>query len=241
MRFSKKVLTLAAATLLAIGGVAQAQDAGAGGGGAGGAGGGGRGGAGGGPGGGGRGGFGGFGGGPGGTTTFGQRDALRETLSVLGDLNLTPTFTLTQDQKDKIQTIRDDFKKAQEKWDADNKAKIDELRNGNADNRREQYRTLYETRPKSDEVIKQIIAVLTGDQAKALATKQAERTADDERRRTELMQRFGGGNFGRGGNDQGGAGGAAGGAQPGARGGDRGGRGGNRGGGAGGGAGAGGI
>ncbi|HSI32841.1 MAG: hypothetical protein ACAI43_25755, partial [Phycisphaerae bacterium] len=184
-----------------------------------------------------------FGGGPGGTTTFGTRDALRDVLSVIGDLNLTPTFTLTQDQKDKIQAIRDDFKKAQEKWDADNKAKIDELRNGNADNRREQYRTLYETRPKSDEVIKQIIAVLTGDQAKAVATKQAEKTADDERRRTELMQRFGGGNFGGGG---GGAAGGAGGAQ---QGGNRGGRGGgNRGGGAGGaggggagGAGAGGI
>ncbi len=162
------------------------------------------------------------------------RDALTETVSTLGDLNLSPTFELSKDQKEKIQAIRDDFKKQQEKWRTDHaddlkklQEQMGELRNGGGQPSREKFQEigkarqdLYATAPKSDEAAKAIQAILSPEQAKALETKETEVA----KARQDAQQQFGGG---------GGFGGGAGGA--GGRGG-RGGRGG-QGGGAGGGAG----
>src|SRR5437762_359768 len=43
-----------------------------------------------------------------------NRDSLSPLVMTLGELNLGPDFTLTAEQKQKIQTIRDDFKAATE-------------------------------------------------------------------------------------------------------------------------------
>ena len=61
-----------------------------------------------------------FGGGP-----FGTRDATADFISTLGEINLSPDFSLTPEQKTKIKTARDDFKQQQEKWQTDH---ADELR-----------------------------------------------------------------------------------------------------------------
>jgi len=187
MKTPSKLLALAAAAFLSMGTLAYAQDkpddktspaapapGGAGGGG------------------GGRGGFGGPGG-PGGGL-FGQRDALHDVLAILGDLNLSPTFTLTQDQKDKIQVVRDDFKKQTDKWDTDHAAELKKIRDGFAEARgqggqgggnREKFQELSKqmtdlnaSKPKADDAVKAIIAILTGDQAKSLATAQAAKQAE---------------------------------------------------------------
>src|SRR5829696_4455400 len=52
-------------------------------------------------------------------------DALSQFINILGAVNLTPEFTLTADQKTKIQAIRDDFKQQMEKWRAEH---ADELK-----------------------------------------------------------------------------------------------------------------
>src|SRR5689334_10678569 len=72
------------------------------------------------------GGAGGFGGGPGMMGMMGRRP-FDEALAALGDLNLSPDFTLTPEQKTKVQSVRDDFKKAQEKWRTDHADEIKKL------------------------------------------------------------------------------------------------------------------
>jgi len=61
-----------------------------------------------------------FGGGP-----FGQRNLVTEFTSTLGELNLSPDFNLSREQKQKIQAARDDFKAQQIKWRTDH---ADDLR-----------------------------------------------------------------------------------------------------------------
>jgi hypothetical protein len=120
------------------------------------------------------GGFGRFGmlGGPGG---------VGEVMMVLGELNLTPDFTLTKEQKEKIHGVRESFMKDQEKWreaHADELKKIQtqfgELRGGGEGNRdkiqeiMKEQQQVYSTAPKGEEQVKEIKAVLTPDQAKQL-------------------------------------------------------------------------
>lgn len=180
-------------------------------------------------------------GGFGGPGIFGQQDSLMELVDVLGDLNLAPGFTLTEDQKTKIQAIRDQFKTDREKWRKDHEADLKKIQDAFAEMREaggrpdrqkmqdlgKQRQDLQATAPKGDEAAKQIKAILTEDQAKKLEGRQTERKAEQERLRKEMQERFGG----QGGGPGGGRGDAAGGG-----GGRRGGAGGGgaRGGGAGG-------
>ena len=55
-----------------------------------------------------------FGAGP-----FGARDAVAEYMTTLGEINLSPDFNLSSDQKAKIKVARDAFKEEQAKWQAD--------------------------------------------------------------------------------------------------------------------------
>lgn len=61
-----------------------------------------------------------FGGGP-----FGARDAVADFIATLGEINLSPEFSLTPEQKSKIKTARDAFKEEQAKWQVDH---ADDLR-----------------------------------------------------------------------------------------------------------------
>jgi hypothetical protein len=54
-----------------------------------------------------------------------NRDMLSPLIMILGELNLAPDFNLSPEQKQKIQTIRDDFKGA---MDAFRKDHADELK-----------------------------------------------------------------------------------------------------------------
>lgn len=224
---------------------------------------------GGGPGGGGGGAFGGGGGGfgGGGPGAFGggfggniaatlntARDPMDELIMIIGDLNMKADFTLTADQKTKIQTARDGLKKVRDKWQADHEAdfnqfteQMNELRNSNnPQDMREKMQAItvarmevMESMPKSDETVVEIKGILTTDQLKMLDTRLEERKAEQQKAREQMMERMrnggpgGGGGFG-GGNGGGGQGGPGGGGQGGGGRGGRGGRGG-AGGGAGGG------
>jgi len=155
------------------------------------------------------------------------RDALSDAIALLGDLNLSPAFTLTADQKTKLQAIRDDFKKEQDKWAKDHEADIKDIEQQMADLREsggnrediqkimQARQKLQETAPKGDEFVKQIKALLTEEQLKLVTAKQAELT----QQRKDMQRRFGPGGPGGGP----GGGGPGGGPRGGPRGGDQGG------------------
>jgi len=141
-----------------------------------------------------------FAGGPG---MFG-RDALAPVVMVLGDLNLAPEFSLSPEQKQKIQSVRDDFKQATDMWRAqhdDELKQLDEqqkeifqnMQNGGGppdpdqmQQMMEQRRQIMETAPSGEEQATQVKAVLTADQLKQFEAKQA---AIDEERQA-MMQRM---------------------------------------------------
>jgi Spy/CpxP family protein refolding chaperone len=161
---------LCAALVLSFASVTFAQEGGGQGGGRGGRGG--RGGAGGGAG-------GGFGGG------FGIRtNELTNALEVLGDLNLSPDFSLDKEQKTKIKAVREEYTKAMEKWRTDNEEKLtkirEEMRGTQGDRDAMQaimtkQRELYATAPKADEPINQVKAALTAEQKATFEKALAER------------------------------------------------------------------
>jgi hypothetical protein len=201
------------------------------------------------------------GGGFGGPGGFGARDPLAQLMTALGDVNLETDFTLTPEQKEKIQVIVTDFKKQMEKWRTDHEADLKKipddfaaLRNGGRQagnngggnvaggNNRQQFQqatqarqALMETAPKADEAIAQIKGLLTTEQLKKLQTKIDERQAEAAKARQQAQRAFGGNRGAAGGNAAGGGRGGRGGGAAGGGGGGRAGRGGR--GGAGGGAG----
>lgn len=200
------------------------------------------------------------GGGFGGPGGFGARDPLAQLMAALGDVNLETDFTLTPEQKEKIQAIVADFKKQMDKWRTEHEADLKKiqddfaaLRNGGRQggnngggnaggNNRQQFQqvvqarqALMDTAPKADEAIAQIKGLLTTEQLKKLQTKIDERQAEAAQARQQFQGAFGGGNAGGGRGGRGG--GAAGGGAGGGGGGGRGGRGGRGGGGGAGGAG----
>jgi hypothetical protein len=177
-----------------------------------------------------------------------NRDPIDELIMIIGDLNMKPDFTLSADQKTKIQASRDALKKQRDKWQADHEAdfnhfqeEMSELRNSNnPQETREKMQEIMtarmevmESAPKSDETVVEIKGLLTNDQLKMLDSRLEERKAEQQKAREQMMERMRnggpGGGFG-GGGPNGGQGGPGGGGQGG---GGRGGRGG--GGGAGGG------
>jgi hypothetical protein len=131
---------------------------------------------------------------------------LEQFIGMLGQVNLKTDFTLTADQKTKIQAIRDDFKKQTDEWrtqHAEEIKQVDEqqqemmngLQNGNMPDPgqmqeiEEQRRTLYESAPNGEDHIAQIKALFTRDQEKIFETHKAE--IDSERE--AIFQRMGGG------------------------------------------------
>ncbi|MDB5331576.1 MAG: hypothetical protein JWP03_2727 [Phycisphaerales bacterium] len=143
------------------------------------------------------------------------RNAVNELVSALGELNLSPDFALSQDQKSKIQSIREDFKKQSDQWRTDHAADLKklqdqfaELRNAGADaqDKRQELdksrQALMASAPNADEAAKQIQAVLTSDQVQKLTDEQAKLAKE----RQDAAARFGGGRGGQGGRRGGGAG-----------------------------------
>src|SRR5687767_5147802 len=118
-------------------------------------------------------------------------DPLREIVLLLGDLNLSPDFSLTQEQKEKIQAVRDEFGKLSDAWRAEHAKDLKKIQddmialrgggsnNNNAGGRgdfqatREKAQeigkareTLLATAPKSDEAYAKIKAILNEEQLK---------------------------------------------------------------------------
>ena len=58
---------------------------------------------------------------------FLQRDAFVEAVAALGDLALTPNFTITNEQKESIQSLRTDQKMAMDKWRGEHHDDIQKL------------------------------------------------------------------------------------------------------------------
>ncbi len=136
-------------------------------------------------------------------------NALDDVVGVVAELNLHPGFTLSEDQKTKIQAIRDALKKAQDKWREDNAAELKQiqdtmtsLREQGPDADREAFRDvmmqnmeLMQTAPNGNDEAEQVKAVLTSEQAKVLAEKEKEIDAE----RQKMWQQMGGGGRGPGG------------------------------------------
>ena len=141
-----------------------------------------------------------------------------QTLVALGDLNLRPEFTLTKEQKEKLQAIRDEVKKGEDQWRADHAVDIRKLQDDMQAARQAQDQAkigelrpkmmeLMQTMPKTDEAVAKVKALLSEDQVKALETRITER---QEEMRSGLGAMGPGGGGGRG---AGGRGAAAGGAK----------------------------
>lgn len=130
--------------------------------------------------------------------------ALEQFIGMLGQVNLKTDFTLTADQKSKIQAIRDDFKKQTDDWraqHADEIKQIDEqqqevmngFQNGNIPDPGQmqemeaQRRALYETAPNGEDHVAQVKALFTPEQEKIFETRRAE----IEKERDAEFQRMG--------------------------------------------------
>ena len=133
-----------------------------------------------------------------------ERDALSSVITTLGGANLLPGFNLTEEQKKKIQSIRDDFKYAMEQWrteHADELKALDEqqeelfanMQAGGGPPDPDQMRDLMEARrdlmdtaPNGEAQTEQVKAVLTPDQLKRFEEVQAAL----DKQREEMMQRM---------------------------------------------------
>lgn len=152
-----------------------------------------------------------------------------QAMTALGELSLTPDFSLTRGQKEKLQAIRDEFKTQMDKWRTEHEAEITELRDqagemlrggaGDPQKRQElmqRRQALIATAPNGDAAVKQIKELLTEDQLKPFETKLAERQAGADQTRQQLRERLrdgagGGGKGGGGGRNRANRGGAKGG------------------------------
>jgi hypothetical protein len=129
-------------------------------------------------------------------------DVLSRTVSALADVNLTPEFNLTAEQKQSIAGIRTAFEQSKKQWQtahAADLAKLDQemsdLRDGGQRPDQQQMRTLFDQRrqvmsnaPTGDAEVKQILAILSPEEAKQLQTK----TDELEKERLSQRNRFGG-------------------------------------------------
>lgn len=140
-------------------------------------------------------------------------DPLQQLLTALGDVNLRPDFTLTKEQKEKIQSIRDGVKNAETKWRTDHAADLKKIQDDMQAARQDQdqdkmretmtkARELMQSMPNTEEAAKEVRAVLTEDQAKALDARITERQEEMRARGGMMMGGMRGGR--RGGNGGGG-------------------------------------
>ena len=125
------------------------------------------------------------------------QDAFQRTIIALGELNLRPDFNLSDQQKQKLQAIRDDVKKLEDQWRTDHAADLKKIQDdtaaarqaGDQQKMRELMtarRDLMQTMPKTDEAAQKVKGLLTPDQAKALETRITERQ-DEMRNRMGAM------------------------------------------------------
>lgn len=130
-----------------------------------------------------------------------DRNVLGEVISILGDLNLSPDFTLSADQKQKIQLIRDDFKNQQEMWRSEHAEELKQLDDrmaelmdgGGGPPEPEQMRELMEARhdlmstaPNGENEAEQVKALLSEDQLKKFEA----RMAVVEEERQQMRRQF---------------------------------------------------
>lgn len=130
-----------------------------------------------------------------------ERNVLQETLATIGDLNLSPGFTLSAEQKQQIQTIRDEFRKQQEAWRAEHADELKEIDDRFAEMRdaggppdpdqmrelMDARRELMSTSPDGEAQSEQVIALLTDDQKKQFEVRQAQIEKDREQMRPRFM------------------------------------------------------
>jgi hypothetical protein len=139
-----------------------------------------------------------------------NRDLLAPVVMMLGELNLSPDFNLSGEQKQKIQSIRDDFKSANEAFKKDHadelkqlddqqKELMDGFQNGNIPDPgammelMEQRRAVMQNAPDGAEHASQIKALLTPDQVKKLEEKEAAMAKEREEMQARFpMMRMGG-------------------------------------------------
>jgi hypothetical protein len=116
---------------------------------------------------------------------------LEHFVGMLAQVNLKNDFTLTAEQKTKIQEIRDDFKKQTDEWkqqhadelkqiDEQQKELMDGLHQGNVPDPgqmqeiEEQRRALHETAPTGEDHVEQIKALFSPEQEKTFETRVVE-------------------------------------------------------------------
>jgi hypothetical protein len=123
-----------------------------------------------------------------------QRDPFQDALNALGDLALTPGFTITNEQKESIQSLKFDQKLAMDKWKgehADDLQKLQEERQAAIDsgNReklqdiRQKSESLRKNSPKPEDAVKKLMGLLNEEQRTRLDERMAQRRAEEEQAR----------------------------------------------------------
>ena len=125
---------------------------------------------------------------------FQQRDPFVDALNALGDLALTPDFMITNEQKEKIQSLRFDQKLAMDKWRGDHADDLikftDQSQAARDAGDQEKFRdilqkrrTLMQSGPKPEDAVKKLTALLNEEQRKRLDERLAQRRAEEEQAR----------------------------------------------------------
>jgi len=122
---------------------------------------------------------------------FQPRDPFVDALNALGDLALTPDFTITTEQKENIQSLRLDQKLATDKWrgdHADDLIKFTEQSQAARDagdmekfrDIMQKRRNLMQSGPKPEDAVKKLNGLLNEEQRKRLEERMAQRRAEEE-------------------------------------------------------------
>ena len=122
---------------------------------------------------------------------FQPRDPFVEALNALGDLALTPDFTITTEQKESIQSLRIDHKMATDKWRGDHADDLikftDQSQAARDAGDQEKFRdilqkrrTLMQSGPKPEDAVKKLTGLLNEEQRKRLDERLAQRRAEEE-------------------------------------------------------------
>ncbi len=122
------------------------------------------------------------------------RDSFTETIALLGELNLSPDFDLSKEQRQRIQALRSEFQAARDKWQQDfteqSRTLDEQMRAARDSGKLEETEALTQKRqdmmsaaPKPFEATAKLKAMLTPDQLKALETFVAEKRKADEANR----------------------------------------------------------
>ena len=125
---------------------------------------------------------------------FGQRDAFADALGALGDLALTPNFTITNEQKENIQSLRFDHKLAADKWRGDHADELQKLTeegqaardSGDREKMNDIFqkrRSLMQSGPKPEDAVKKLMGLLNEEQRTRLEERMAQRRAEEEQQR----------------------------------------------------------